>query len=116
MLAFRKAITCLKKSFEATETFVQRPKAEVGIREEQSQGLGATPNPLRVCGGNWLGFFIYFCSILLWKRILLGFLGFCVGTFRVFRTLLPEDSDVVPFCVCKWISFFYRRTVVVRLD
>ena len=42
---------------------------------------------------------MYFCSILLGKRILLGFLGFCVGTFSMLRTLLPEVSGVVTFCV-----------------
>ena len=42
---------------------------------------------------------MYFRSMLLGKRILLGFLGFCVGTFPMLRTLLPEVSDVVPFCV-----------------
>ena len=42
-----------------------------------------------------------FCSMLLEKRILLGFLGFCVGTFSMLRTLLAEVSDVVPFCVCE---------------
>ena len=42
---------------------------------------------------------MYFCSILLEKRILLGFLGFCVGTFLILRTLLPKVSNVVTFCV-----------------
>ena len=51
--------------------------------------------------GKWLGFLKYFCSMLLGKRILLGFLGFCVGTFPMLRTLLPEVSGVVPFCVCE---------------
>ena len=40
-----------------------------------------------------------FCSLLLGKMILLGFLGFCVDTFLMLRTLLPEVSGVVPFCV-----------------
>ena len=40
-----------------------------------------------------------FCSMLLGKRILLGFLGFCVGTFSMLRILLPEVSGVVSFCV-----------------
>ena len=40
-----------------------------------------------------------FWSILLEKRILLDFLGFCVGTFHVLQTLLLEVSGVVPFCV-----------------
>ena len=84
MLAFRKAIPCLKKSSEATVAFVQRPGAEVGIWEGR---------------GNWLGFLKYFCSMLLEKRILLGFLGFCVGTFPMLRTSLPEVFGVVPFCV-----------------
>ena len=39
------------------------------------------------------------CSMLLAKSILLGFLGFCVGTFPMLRTLLPKVSGVVPFCV-----------------
>ena len=55
------------------------------------------------------------CSMLLGKRILLDFLGFCAGTFLVLRTLLPEVLGVVSFCVRELISFFYRRTVVVRL-
>ena len=42
VLAFRKAITCLKTSSEATVAFVQRPRVEVGIQEERSLGLGAT--------------------------------------------------------------------------
>ena len=54
-----------------------------------------------------------FYSMLLGKKILLGFLGFCVGTFLMFRTLLPEVSDVVPFCV-RYRFLFYKRTVVVR--
>ena len=49
--------------------------------------------------GNWLGFLKYFCSMLLGKRILLDFLGFCVGIFPMLRTLLPEVSGVIPFCV-----------------
>ena len=40
-----------------------------------------------------------FCSMLLEKRILLSFLDFCVGTFPMLRTLLPEVSGIVPFCV-----------------
>ena len=40
-----------------------------------------------------------FFFLLLGKRILLDFLGFCIDTFIVLRTLLPEVSDVVPFCV-----------------
>ena len=44
---------------------------------------------------------MYFCSLSLRKRILLDFLGFCVGTFLVLWTLLLEVSDVVPFCVCE---------------
>ena len=40
-----------------------------------------------------------FCSMLLRKRILLDFLGFCVGTFLVLQTLLPEVFGVVTFCV-----------------
>ena len=40
-----------------------------------------------------------FCSMLLKKRIMLDFLGFCVGTFSMLRTLLLEVSGVVPFCV-----------------
>ena len=49
---------------------------------------------------SWV-FLKYFCSMLLGKRILLGFLGFCAGTFPMLRTLLPEVSGVVPFCVCE---------------
>ena len=37
--------------------------------------------------------------MLLGKRILLDFLGFCADTFPMLRTLLPEVSGVVPFCV-----------------
>ena len=40
-----------------------------------------------------------FAFLLLEKRIIFGFLGFCVGTFSVFQTLLSEVSGVVPFCV-----------------
>ena len=40
-----------------------------------------------------------FCSVFLGKRILLGFLGFCVSTFPMLRTLLSKVSDVVSFCV-----------------
>ena len=32
---------------------------------------------------------------------MLNFFGFCTGTFVVLRTLLPEVSDVVLFCVCE---------------
>ena len=42
-----------------------------------------------------------FCSLLLEKRILLDFLGFCGGIFSVLRTLLSEVSGVVPFCICE---------------
>ena len=42
---------------------------------------------------------MYFCSILLGKRILLDFFGFCVGTILMLRTLLAEVSGVIPFCV-----------------
>ena len=48
-----------------------------------------------------MGFFLCFCSLLLEKRILLDFLGFCASTFLVLRTLLLEVFDVVPFCVCE---------------
>ena len=51
---------------------------------------------------------------MLEKRILLGFLGFCAGTFPMLLTLLPEVSGVVPFCVPELISV-YRHTMVVRL-
>ena len=44
---------------------------------------------------------MYFCTLLLRKEILLDFLGFCIGTFPVLRTLLLEVHDVVPFCVCE---------------
>ena len=46
-------------------------------------------------------FLIYFFFLLLEKKILLDFLGFCAGTFPVLRTLLPKISSVVSFCVCK---------------
>ena len=42
-----------------------------------------------------------FSSLLLRKRILLDFLGFCVGIFSILQTLLPQVSDVVPLCVCE---------------
>ena len=42
-----------------------------------------------------------FCSLLLEKRILLDFLGFCIAAFPILRTLLLEVSGVVPFCVCE---------------
>ena len=42
--------------------------------------------------------------MLLGNKILLDFLGFCVGTFPMLRTLLPEVSSVVLFCVREWIS------------
>ena len=44
---------------------------------------------------------MYFCSMLLEKRILLGSFGFCVGTSFVLRTLLSEVFGVVPFCICE---------------
>ena len=44
---------------------------------------------------------MYFCSLLLRKRILLDFLDFCAGTFHVLQTLLPKVSGVVSFCVYK---------------
>ena len=44
---------------------------------------------------------MYFYFLLLQSRILLDFLGFYAGTFLVLRTLLPEVSGVVSFCVCK---------------
>ena len=37
MLAFRKAVICLKKSSEATVTFVQKPRAEIGIRKNEAR-------------------------------------------------------------------------------
>ena len=43
-----------------------------------------------------------FCALLLRKRILLGFLGFCAGIFPVLRTLLPKVSGVVSFCVYEY--------------
>ena len=46
-------------------------------------------------------FFMCFFSLLLGKRILLGFLDFCAGTFPVLQTLLPEVFGVVSFCVCE---------------
>ena len=44
-------------------------------------------------------FLICFCFLLLEKRILLDFFDFCAGTFLVLRTLLPEVSSVVSFCL-----------------
>ena len=46
-------------------------------------------------------FIMCFCSLLLKKRILLDFLGFCTNTFSVSRTLLLEVSSVVSFCICE---------------
>ena len=40
-----------------------------------------------------------FCSMLLEKRILLDFFGYCVGTFYMLQTLLLEVSGVVSFCI-----------------
>ena len=40
-----------------------------------------------------------FCSLLLRKKILLDFLGFCSGTFLILQILLLEISSVVMFCV-----------------
>ena len=37
MLAFRKAITYLKKSSKTTGAFVQRPGAEVGIQKDKAK-------------------------------------------------------------------------------
>ena len=43
---------------------------------------------------------MYFCSLLLEKRILLDFLGFCISTFLILQTLLLKVFGVVPFYVC----------------
>ena len=99
MLTFRKSITCLKKSFEATVAFVQRPEAEVGNWEEAKLGLRSYIKSFLSLWGNWLGFLMCFCFMLLGKRILLDFFNFCVSTFLMLRTLLPEVSSIVPFCV-----------------
>ena len=56
--------------------------------------------------GKLVGIFYVFCSMLLRKRILLDFLGFCASTFFMLRTLLQEVSDVVSFYVREYVSFF----------
>ena len=90
MLAFRKAIICLKKSFEAIVRAVQRPRAEKS--EAKAWELHQI---LCEFGENWLELLM-----LLEKRLLLGFHSFCAGTFPLW-TLLPEVSGVVLFCVCE---------------
>ena len=44
---------------------------------------------------------MHFCSLLLEKRILLDFFGFCASTFPILRILLPKVFGVVLFCVCE---------------
>ena len=44
---------------------------------------------------------MFFCSLLLEKKILLDFLGFCTGTFPVLGTILPKVFGIFPFCVCE---------------
>ena len=98
MLAFRKAITCLKRSSKATVAFVQRLglKLEFGKSEARAWELHQT-----LCefvgeiGWNFLCVFALCC----WKRNLLDFLGFCVDILLMLRTLLLEVSSVFPFCV-----------------
>ena len=46
-------------------------------------------------------YLICICTLLLEKRILLDFLSFCVDTFLMLQTLLPEVFSVVSFRVCK---------------
>ena len=65
-------------------------------------------------GGNWLDFLKYFCSMLLGKRILLGFLGFCAGTFPMLRTLLAEFLVLSHFVFVNRFMF-YSCTMVVRM-
>ena len=56
-----------------------------------------------------------FCSMLLGKRILLGFLGFCAGTFPMLRTYLPEVPLLSHFVFVNRF-LFCKCTLVVRSD
>ena len=59
---------------------------------------------------------MYFCSLLLVKRILLDFLGFYVGTFSIFADIIVVGFQLL----CRFVFvnrfLFYRHIMVVRLD
>ena len=113
VLAFRKAITCLKRISEATVAFVQRPEAEVRIREAKL-GLGSYIKPFCEFVGkidwNFLSIFALYC----WGR----------GSYWVFLAFLLVPSPCCGYCcrrfpvLSHFVSvnrfLFYRRTVVVR--
>jgi hypothetical protein len=80
---------------------IQNPGAEDGVREKKRSRLGSFTYLLRACERDFAGVPYMFCSLLLGKRILLGFLGFCFGTFPMLRVLLPEVAGVAPFRVCE---------------
>ena len=80
--------------------FVQR----LGLKLESKKGEARAwelHQTLCELWGKLVGISYVFLLYVVEKRILLGFLGFCTGTFPIFRTLLPEVSGVVPFCVCE---------------
>ena len=60
-------------------------------------------------------FLMYFCSLLLEKRILLDFFGFCTGTFAASRKLLRRFPMLSHFVLVNRI-LFHKCTAVVRLD
>ena len=87
---------------------IQNLGIEDGIRERMKARFGSFPNLLRVCERGFVGVFMYFYvfySLLLEKKILLGFFGFYIDIFFILQALLLEVVGVVPFCICGWISF-----------
>ena len=57
---------------------------------------------------------MYFCSLLLGKRILLDFLGFCVGTFPIFGHCCRRFPMLSHFVFVNRF-LFYGHIVVVKL-
>ena len=69
--------------------------AEVGIQ----LGLGSYIKPFVSLWGELVGISYVFLLYVVGEEDPNGFLSFCVGAFPMLRTLLPEVSNVVPFCV-----------------
>ena len=99
MLAFKKAFIYLKRSSEATMAFIQKPRAELEFGKGEARAWELHQTLCEFVGENCWDFLSVF-ALCCWRRgSYWVFLAFLASTFPMLRTLLPEVSGVVSFCV-----------------
>ena len=86
MLAFREAITCLKKALKRLWYPFKDQELKLEFGKSKAKAWELYQTLCEFVGGICWDFFMYFCSLLLGKKILLGFFGFCIGTFPILWT------------------------------